>query len=55
MRGGDVVRIYAVRRLLPGASVATIVATLLAESLFGLVVVVALAVWAVSSGACRRS
>jgi glycosyltransferase 2 family protein len=50
MRGGDVVRIYAVRRLLPGASVATIVATLLAESLFGLVVVVALAVWAVSSG-----
>ena len=50
MRGGDVVRIYAVRRLLPGASVATIVATLLAESIFGLVVVVALAAWAVSSG-----
>ncbi len=50
MRGGDVVRIYAVRRLLPGAIVATIVATLLAESLFGLVVVAALAVSAVSSG-----
>ncbi len=50
MRGGDVVRIYAVRRLIPGASIATIVATLLAESIFGLVVVVALAAWAVSSG-----
>jgi uncharacterized membrane protein YbhN (UPF0104 family) len=50
MRGGDVVRVYAVRRLIPGASVATIVATLLAESIFGLVVVAALAAWAVSSG-----
>jgi uncharacterized membrane protein YbhN (UPF0104 family) len=50
MRGGDVVRIYAVRRLLPGASLATIVATLVVETLFGLVLVVALAVWAVSSG-----
>lgn len=50
-RGGDVVRVYAARRLLPGASVATIVSTLVAETMFGLVVVSGLAAWAVSSGA----
>ena len=38
-RGGDVVRVYAARRLLVGASVATIVSTLLAETMFGLIVV----------------
>jgi uncharacterized membrane protein YbhN (UPF0104 family) len=50
-RGGDVVRVYAARRMLPGASVATIVSTLLAETLFGLVVIGGLATWAVTSGA----
>lgn len=49
-RGGDVVRIYAIRRLLPGASVATIVSTLVAETMFGLVVVLGLAGWAVTAG-----
>jgi uncharacterized protein (TIRG00374 family) len=49
-RGGDVVRVYAARRLLPGASVATIVSTLLAETVFGLVVVAGLATWAITSG-----
>jgi uncharacterized protein (TIRG00374 family) len=50
-RGGDVVRVYGARRLLPGASVATIVSTLVAETLFGLVVVAGLATWAITSGA----
>ena len=49
-RGGDVVRVYAARRLLPGASVATIISTLVAETLFGLVVVAGLATWAITSG-----
>jgi len=39
LRGGDLVRIYAVRRQLDGASVATIVSTLVAETAFGIVVV----------------
>jgi uncharacterized membrane protein YbhN (UPF0104 family) len=38
-RGGDLLRIYAIRRQLPGASVATIVSTLVAETVFGVVVV----------------
>jgi uncharacterized membrane protein YbhN (UPF0104 family) len=50
LRSGDVVRVYAARRLVPGASIATIVSTLIAETVFGLFVVVALATWAVSSG-----
>jgi glycosyltransferase 2 family protein len=39
LRGGDLVRIYAVRRQLDGASVATIVSTLVAETAFGIVVI----------------
>ena len=50
LRSGDVVRVYAARRLVPGASIATIISTLIAETVFGLFVVVALATWAVSSG-----
>jgi len=38
-RGGDIVRIYLVRRQLVDAPVATIVSTLVAESVFGVVVV----------------
>jgi hypothetical protein len=41
-RGGDIVRIYVVRRQLVDAPVATIVSTLVAETLFGVVVVGAL-------------
>ena len=50
IRGGDIVRIHAARRLIPGASIATIVSTLVAETVFGLFVVIGLGVWAVSSG-----
>ena len=50
IRGGDLVRVYAARRLVPGGSVATIVSTLVAETIFGLFVVIGLAIWAVSSG-----
>ena len=39
LRGGDVVRIVAIRRHLPGASVATLVSTLVAETVFGVVVI----------------
>lgn len=42
-RGGDLVRLYAARRALPGASLATIVSTLVAETLFGFVVIASLA------------
>ncbi len=38
-RSGDLVRIYSLRRRLPDASVATIVSTLVAETMFGVVVV----------------
>jgi uncharacterized membrane protein YbhN (UPF0104 family) len=43
-RGGDVVRVVAIRRELGRASVTTIVSTLVAETVFGAVVVAALAV-----------
>jgi uncharacterized membrane protein YbhN (UPF0104 family) len=39
LRSGDVVRIYAIRRHLHDASIATIVSTLVAETAFGIVVV----------------
>jgi uncharacterized membrane protein YbhN (UPF0104 family) len=38
-RGGDVVRVFAIRRQLENASVATIVSTLVAETVFGIVVI----------------
>ncbi|HKV68560.1 MAG TPA: lysylphosphatidylglycerol synthase domain-containing protein, partial [Gaiellales bacterium] len=38
-RGGDVIRVVAIRRELDGASVTTIVSTLVAETVFGAVVV----------------
>ncbi len=49
-RGGDVVRIVAVRRHIPGASVATIVSTLVAETVFGVVVVGAMVAATVGLG-----
>ena len=49
-RGGDLVRIYAVRRRLDGPPVATVVSTLVAETAFGAVVVVALALAAAALG-----
>ena len=39
LRGGDLIRIYAVRRFVPGAPYATIISTLIAETVFGAVVV----------------
>ena len=41
-RGGDVVRIFTIRRELGNASVTTIVSTLVAETIFGVVVVAAM-------------
>jgi uncharacterized membrane protein YbhN (UPF0104 family) len=49
-RGGDIVRIYAVRRQLADVSVATIVSTLVAETVFGTVVVVLLVAATVGMG-----
>jgi glycosyltransferase 2 family protein len=49
-RGGDIVRIYAMRRQLADASVATIVSTLVAETVFGVVVVALLVAATVSMG-----
>ena len=54
LRGGDLVRISAIRRHLPGASLATIISTLVAETVFGVVMVVAMATATVSLGCCRR-
>lgn len=49
-RGGDVVRVVAIRRELGGASVTTIVSTLVAETVFGAVVVAAMVVGAAGLG-----
>ena len=49
-RGGDIVRIYAVRRQLVDAPVATIVSTLVAETVFGAVVVALLVAATVGMG-----
>jgi uncharacterized membrane protein YbhN (UPF0104 family) len=49
-RGGDVVRLFAVRRVLPRASVATLISTLVAETAFGAVVVVAMATFTAAVG-----
>jgi uncharacterized membrane protein YbhN (UPF0104 family) len=43
LRGGDLVRVYAIRRALPGASTTTVISTLIAETAFGAVVVAAMA------------
>jgi uncharacterized membrane protein YbhN (UPF0104 family) len=50
VRGGDVVRVYAMRRQLGDAPVATIVSTLVAETVFGVVVVGLLVTATVSMG-----
>lgn len=49
-RGGDIVRIYAVRRQIADAPVATIVSTLVAETAFGVVVVALLVAGTVAMG-----
>ena len=43
LRGGDVVRVFAIRRTIPGASYATLISTLIAETAFGAVVIAAMA------------
>jgi uncharacterized membrane protein YbhN (UPF0104 family) len=49
-RSGDLVRIYALRRRLPEASVATIISTLVTETVFGVVVVAGMVAATVSLG-----
>ena len=49
-RAGDVVKLYLVKRRIPGASYATLTPTLVAETLFDMVVGVALIAWALSLG-----
>jgi glycosyltransferase 2 family protein len=50
LRGGDLVRIYAVRRFVPGAPYATIISTLIAETVFGAAVVGTIAAATVAMG-----
>jgi uncharacterized membrane protein YbhN (UPF0104 family) len=50
MRGGDMVRVAAARRVIPESTTPTIVATLVAETAFGLVMIVALAIAAGAAG-----
>ena len=50
LRGGDLIRIYSVRRFVPGAPYATIISTLIAETVFGAVVIAALAAFTVGMG-----
>jgi uncharacterized membrane protein YbhN (UPF0104 family) len=50
LRGGDLVRLYTIRRALPGVSHATVISTLIAETAFGAVVVAAMAVATVALG-----
>jgi uncharacterized membrane protein YbhN (UPF0104 family) len=49
-RGGDVVKIYAVRQSIEGSSTPTIVSSLLAETVFDMVIATTLLAWAYSSG-----
>jgi uncharacterized membrane protein YbhN (UPF0104 family) len=50
LRGGDVVRVYTIHRELGDVSIATIVSTLVAEAMFGGVVVVGIAAAAIGLG-----
>lgn len=50
LRGGDLIRIYAVRRIVPRAPYATIISTLVAETVFGAVVVAGMAAATVALG-----
>jgi uncharacterized membrane protein YbhN (UPF0104 family) len=49
-RGGDLVRLYAARRVAPEAPTAVLAATLVAETAFGLVIIVALSVFTAAMG-----
>jgi uncharacterized membrane protein YbhN (UPF0104 family) len=49
-RSGDVLKLFLVKRGIPGATYPTLVATLLVETLFDLVVASALLVWALTLG-----
>ncbi|MEX2211463.1 MAG: lysylphosphatidylglycerol synthase transmembrane domain-containing protein [Gaiellaceae bacterium] len=49
-RGGDVLKLYLVKRGVPGSSYPTLAATLVAETLFDIVVASALLIWALSLG-----
>jgi uncharacterized membrane protein YbhN (UPF0104 family) len=49
-RGGDVVKLYIVKRRIPGSSYATLAATLVVETLFDFVVASLLLLWAIQQG-----
>jgi uncharacterized membrane protein YbhN (UPF0104 family) len=49
-RGGELVKLYLVRRRIPGATYATLTPTLLVETIFDMVVAGALLAWALSIG-----
>ena len=49
-RGGDVVKLYLVKRRIPGSSYATLSATLVVETLFDFVVATLLLLWAIQQG-----
>ncbi len=49
-RGGDLVKLYLVRRALPGATYTTLASTLFAETLLDIVLATALFVWALTLG-----
>jgi uncharacterized membrane protein YbhN (UPF0104 family) len=49
-RGGDLVRLYAARRVVPGAPTAVLAATLIAETVFGLVVIIGLSLFTAAAG-----
>ena len=49
-RGGDVVRLYLIKRRIPGSSYATLTATLVVETLLDFVVASLLLLWAIQQG-----
>ncbi len=49
-RGGDLLKLFLVKRSVPGSSYATLAATLFVETLFDIVVATALLIWAIQLG-----
>lgn len=49
-RGGDVVKLYLVKRTIPGSSYATLTATLVVETMFDFLVASLLLLWAIQQG-----
>ena len=54
-RSGDLLKLFLVRRRIPGSAYSTLAATLAVEAIFALVVGSALILWALSTGRCRDS